>query len=450
MKNKINFIITLLVCTFMSLPVIITAQNSGSNNNLSLDNKTKSEAVNTIGKLLDENYVFPDKAKQMGDFIKSQLKNSAYDTISDPMLFADALTMDLQSITHDRHLRIVYNPDAAKRLKEMEKESENPDDEIMFVEQMKRENYGFKEVKILSGNIGYIDFRNFAPSKISKQTVASVMNFVSGTDALVFDLRKNGGGDPDGVRLICSYLFGNEPVHLNDIYTRITDHTDEYWTLRKVDGIKRPDVPVYVLTSHFTFSGAEEFAYDLKNQKRATIVGEVTGGGANPGGTKYINDSFIAFIPTGRAISPITHTNWEGTGVQPDVEIASDKALEKAEILALEKISSGIKDENGKKRYNWMMESLQAVLNSPLVTAEVLKTFSGSYGERTITFENGNLFYQRKGRPKFQMTAMSEDTFMFKDLDYFRIKFTKDSNGNVNGLTGIYDDGHNDSSPRTN
>ena len=448
MKNIIKFII--ITVLYMQLPVVTTAQNSGSKNNTSLDSKTKSEAVNKIAKLLDENYVFPDKAKQMGDYIKSQLKNSTYDTINDPMLFAELLTMDLQSITHDKHLRIAFNPEAVKELKELEKKTGSFDDEPMFIEQMKRENYGFKEIKILPGNIGYIDFRNFAPSKISKQTVASVMNFVSGTDALIFDIRKNGGGDPDGVRLICSYLFGTEPVHLNDIYTRTTNETEEYWTLKKVDGVKRPDVPVYVLTSRFTFSGAEEFAYNLKNLKRATIVGEVTGGGANPGGTKYIDNSFVVFIPTGRAISPVTKTNWEGTGVQPDFEIASDKALEKAEILALEKISSGVKNESEKSRYQWTIESLNASMNPFSVEENIMKSYAGTYGERNVTFENGILYYQRKGRPKFQMTAMSEDTFMFAELDYFRIKFNKDNGGNITGLTGIYNDGHTDNSARTN
>jgi C-terminal processing protease CtpA/Prc len=328
----------------------------------------------------------------------------------------------------------------------MEKNGDGGDK--MFLEQMKRENYGFKKVEILGGNIGYIDFRNFAPSDYSKETVASVMNFISSTDAIIFDIRKNGGGSPDGVRLICSYLFGKEPVHINDIYTRKDDHMEEFWTLRKVDGKKMPDVPVYVLTSRFTFSGAEEFAYDLKNQKRATIVGEVTGGGANPGGMNYVDNNFVMFVPGGRAISPITNTNWEGTGVQPDVEISSEKALIKAQTLALRNISAKTKEADRKKHFEWMIESLEGTLNAPSVDAGILKSYTGDYGDRLITYENGTLYYQRKGRAKYEMTAMSKDIFMFKDIDYFRIQFNKDSNGKVTELIGIYDDGHKDKSQK--
>ncbi len=414
-----------------------------------LDSRMKATTINKISKLLNDNYVFPETAKKMETFIKGQLSGSSYDNISDPGEFAQKLTADLQSISHDKHLRVRFDPETAKRLKE---EAKNPsqEDDKQFIEQMKKDNYGFKDVKILSGNVGYIDFRFFAPSDYSKEIVASAMNFVSGTDAIIFDMRQNGGGSPDGVRLICSYLFGKDPVHINDIYTRFNDNTEEYWTLKKVDGKKMPDVPVYVLISNFTFSGAEEFTYDLKNQKRATIVGEVTGGGANPGGTMAAGDNFVMFVPRGRAISPVTKTNWEGTGVTPDVEISSVKALDKAQILALQKISENVKDEKMKSHFQWMIESIEGAMNAQGIDETTMKSYAGNYGDRTITIENGNLYYQRKGRQKFQMTPMSNDTFMFRDIDYFRIKFEKDSNGNVTGIAGLYDDGHNDSSPKTN
>ncbi|HWA07710.1 MAG TPA: S41 family peptidase, partial [Ignavibacteria bacterium] len=298
--------------------------------------------------------------------------------------------------------------------------------------------------------IGYVDFRNFASPDYSKETVASVMKFLENTDAIIFDLRLNGGGDPAGVQLICSYLFSETPVHLNDLYYRPTDETKEYWTLRKIDGKRMPDVPVYVLTSKFTFSGAEEFSYNLKNLKRATIVGETTGGGAHPGGVKAINSGFAIFVPTGRAISPITKTNWEGVGVAPDVNIKSELALEQAQILALQKLAEKSKDEQQVNTYRWMVESLNAVLNAPAVDENTLKNYAGTYDDRTITYEAGRLYYQRKGRQKYAMIPMSEDTFMFKDLEYFRLKFVKDALGNAIEVNGLYDDGHQDRSKRTN
>ena len=172
------------------------------------------------------------------------------------------------------------------------------------------------------------------------------MNFVANTDALIFDLRQNGGGDPVMVALICSYLFGDKPVHLNDLYWRKGDHTDEFWTKPNVAGKRYGDKDIYILTSSRTFSGAEEFSYNLKNLKRATIVGETTGGGAHPGGTVRLHEHFGVFVPIGRAISPITKTNWEGTGVEPDVKVSKEQALKTAYLMALNKQSERAKDED--------------------------------------------------------------------------------------------------------
>jgi C-terminal processing protease CtpA/Prc len=144
------------------------------------------------------------------------------------------------------------------------------------------------------------------------------------------------------VALISSYLFGPDPVHLNDLYFRPDDSTHQWWTLPHVPGQRYEGKPVYILTSKRTFSAAEEFAYNLKSLKRATIVGETTGGGAHPGGTRRINDHFAVFVPSGRAINPITKTNWEGTGVTPDLPVAADLALKTAHLAALKTIGKDL------------------------------------------------------------------------------------------------------------
>lgn len=444
--NKTAFTIILI----FSFIINLSLQSQNVNKPTPVNAKTKMQTVKKIAKMMKENYVFPETAKKMGDFLSSQLTSGVYDSIDDAMKFADKLTEDLQLISKDKHIRVRFNPELAKILMDEENSGSNPEEEKRQLEMMKDENFGFKKVERLSGNIGYVDFRHFAPADLAKETIASVMEFLSNTDAIIFDVRLNGGGSPDGVRLICSYLFGDQPVHLNDLYFRPEDRTEEFWTLRKVDGQKMPDVPVYVLTSKFTFSGAEEFTYNLKNLKRATIVGETTGGGANPGGMVPINKEYLVFIPTGRAINPITKTNWEGTGVAPDIMIASEKALEQAQILALQKLLEKSKDEQQKRTFRWMIESLQAVMNAPAVDENTLKSYAGTYEDRTITYDAGKLYYQRKGRQKYQMTPISDDTFMFKDIDYFRLKFVKDSAGNVTEVNGLYDDGNMDKSARTN
>src|SRR5262249_22574655 len=138
-------------------------------------------------------------------------------------------------------------------------------------------------------------------------------------------------------------------VHLNSLYWRKGDRTEEFWTRKALDGKRYTGKPVYVLTSARTFSGAEEFAYNLQSRKRATIVGETTGGGAHPGGVRPINDHFAMFVPTGRAINPVTGTNWEGTGVKPDVAVRADEALETAHALAVKTVLAGTKDEEARR-----------------------------------------------------------------------------------------------------
>ena len=159
------------------------------------------------------------------------------------------------------------------------------------------------------------------------------MGLVANVDALVFDVRENGGGWPDMVSYVVSYLFANR-THLSDQWERKTNKTTEYWTTPDLPGKKLIGKPVYVLTSKETFSGGEEFAYDLKTLKRATIVGETTGGGAHPTGPKRLDDHFGISVPVERSINPVTKTDWEGTGVEPDVKVPADKALERALELA--------------------------------------------------------------------------------------------------------------------
>jgi C-terminal processing protease CtpA/Prc len=197
-------------------------------------------------------------------------------------------------------------------------------------------NHGFDKVERLDGNVGYLEMRGFLSPDIGGDTAAAAMTFVADTDALIVDLRRNGGGEPSMVALVSSYLFDAKPVHLNDLWWRKDGATHQFWTLPHVPGRRfGPEKPVFVLTSKRTFSAAEEFAYNLKTLKRATLVGETTGGGAHPGGPRRLTDHFFIWVPRGRAINPITRTNWEGTGVKPDVEVPAALALETAHLLAL-------------------------------------------------------------------------------------------------------------------
>jgi C-terminal processing protease CtpA/Prc len=244
-----------------------------------------------------------------------------FDAVTDPASFADMLTRHLQAISHDKHLRVragapgrAGGPAGFPR----------------------GDGRAFGRAERLEGDVAYIEILSFGfPLNAVREETANIMSAAADAKALIVDVRANGGGSPHLVALVTSYLFGDEPVHLNSLYFRPADRTDHFYTDPRVSGRKfGPDKPVYVLTSARTFSGAEEFAYNLQTRKRATIVGETTGGGANPGGPVALPHGLTIFVPTGRAINPITKTNWEGVGVKPDVPVEADSALTTAHRIA--------------------------------------------------------------------------------------------------------------------
>lgn len=272
------------------------------------------DAIKEMARQLNEQYVSEELGAQCANLIHDHFESGKYDGLSDVQI-AETITADVQGITNDLHLRI--------RVKGHHPLSRMDRDEL------RKENFRFRKVEILDGNIGLIEFHNFLAVELAGETAAAAMRFVSNSDALVFDLRKNGGGSPELVAFICSYLF-EERTHLNSLYMRPTNFTEQFWTVPYVPGPKYTDRPVYVLTSSYTFSAAEEFTYNLQCLKRAVIIGEKTRGGANPGGWTSVNDTFEIFVPHGKAINPITNDNWEGKGVTPDITVPADAALDEA------------------------------------------------------------------------------------------------------------------------
>lgn len=302
--------------------------------NVTMDVAERKRVIDGVNSELKEYYVEPALAQQMADALKMHENKGDYDAISDGDAFAARLTKDLQDVSHDKHLRVDFSP-----FKIPPRREPTPEDEARFHQQMEHDNCAFAKVEILPNNIGYVKFDGFMDASFCGPTVVAAMGFVAHADAIIFDLRQNGGGQPAMVTLIASYLF-DKPTHLIDIYNRKEDSTAQNWTLSYLPGPRLTKQPVFVLTSKRTFSGAEEFAFDLKNQKRATIVGETTGGGAHPVSGHAVADYFMVGVPFAKSLDPGTKTNWEGTGVEPDVKVAADDALATAEKLAMEKIQA--------------------------------------------------------------------------------------------------------------
>ena len=284
---------------------------------------------------LNENYVFPETAKKMEQALRRHQKRGEYDAVTNGETFAALLTAHLQKVSHDKHLRVNFS--AMRFPDDLAAPSAQQDAENRRMNE--RANCGFEKVEVLAGNVGYVKFNLFANAAQCGETAIAAMNFLANVDAIIFDLRDNGGGDPAMIALISTYLF-DRPTHLNDIWNRKAGTTQQYWTLPVVPGKRLSAAPAFVLTSSRTFSGAEEFCYNLKNLKRATIVGETTGGGAHPVHGERIDDRFMIGVPFARAINPITRTNWEGTGVEPDAKVPAADALMTAQKLASEKLAS--------------------------------------------------------------------------------------------------------------
>ncbi len=297
----------------------------------------KAEVIHVLMKNMTEKYVFPDVAKKVNSMLADQLKKSAYAKIDETSQFAKILTQELQAHTRDKHLNIEFEEGEIpvrddKGEPSPEEKAKEAQEEVTF---MKAMNFGIERVERLPGNVAYIDYRGFGNAEIVGPAINAAMQLVHASDALIIDLRKNHGGSPATVALLASYFLPAE-THLNDIYNREENTTTQMWTSAytaspRYDASKK----VYVLTSKETFSAAEDLAYTLQSLKRSTTVGEVTGGGAHPVAPVRLSAHLMGVVPVARSINPITHSNWEGVGVIPELKADANDALKLAQRDAL-------------------------------------------------------------------------------------------------------------------
>ena len=330
-----------------------------------VDAATRKAVIAELSTTLKANYVFPDVAAQVASALAAKDASGGYAQAADSEAFADALSTDLRTLGRDGHFRVGYDP-------EFRPSPPNAVPDAEMLERMREETlsrgFGVERIERLPGNVGYFELRGFGPTAMVAPAISAAMTVLSGTDALILDLRRNGGGEPETVAWLLSHFFAQgDDRHLNDLYFRTGDTTRQYWTTSAAG--PRYTRPVYVLTSARTFSGGEECAYDFQTQKRAKIVGETTGGGANPGDGYAIGRGFAAFIPNGRAINPITKTNWEHVGVKPDIAVPAADAQKVAHAAILRELLAASKDADEQEYLQDMLTKVEAgKLDPPVYT----------------------------------------------------------------------------------
>jgi hypothetical protein len=426
------------------------AQPSESGQLPAMTPETRAAVVDSITAVIDSIYVLEEPAKRIVAGIRRKLADGEYDGITDPADFAERLHQDCQAINHDGHFRIWAMPPLDPELV-AERRREDPEETERRRRFYRAMNYGFEKVEILDGGVGYVKFDQFAHGDDAFQTAAAAMNFVANSDAIILDLRDNGGGGAAMIRFICGYLF-EENTHLVNWDIRAENLTRQSFSADYVPGKRSTEQPVYILTSDRTFSAAEEFTFDLRNLERATVVGDTTGGGGHTvAGYDFSFDGFRVGIrvPYGRAYNPKNNEGWEGVGVIPHIVVPTDQALDAAHADALKKLLETEEDERFRAHYEWALLGLESRLNPVQISNKEMKQYVGTYGPRRVFIENGVLYYQREDRPAYELEPMGNDLFRVGDLGYFRLTFEKDDKGKVVKIVGLYNSGRRDSNDRS-
>jgi hypothetical protein len=339
---------------------LLPAQGVPPTSAATVDSATRSRVIAGVLQRLEDGYVFPEGATAMAQAVRRQARTGGYDRITDGHAFADRLTEDLQAVSHDRHLRVVYRPEGVA--------DESPEGEPGPAQRRAREafgrriNFGLERAERLAGNVGYLEIRSFDFDAASVDSaLAAAMTFLGRTDALIVDVRRNGGGEPTMVAAVCSYFMPAGRL-INRFFWRPGHRWDEFRTRQPTGPSYGTTKPIYVLTSDGTFSAAEEFAYDVQTQRRGEIVGDTTGGGAHPGGMRRVTEQFGVWVPSGRAVNPVTRTDWEGVGVRPDVPVPASDALRTAHLRALERLLASAPDDETRAA---LRSAIQEVRTAP-------------------------------------------------------------------------------------
>lgn len=400
----------------------------------------KKQIMDSLYKKLEEYYIQPKANAAINKKLNENLKKGLYKNILTPNEFALKLSTDLVDASKDLHFRVMYDPSWAESQKSINEKVTQQKIKAEELAEAKKKNFGFVQSKILEGNIGYLEFNYFEDPAIASETAASTMQFLSNTDALIIDLRKNNGGVMEMGQFISSYFFSNKELPLYKYYyyeEKRKKIEREMWLLPSVPGKRLDEIPIYILTSGGTFSAAEWMTYSLQNLKRAIIVGEKTAGGAHPITRTVLADGLSVNIPFGEVKDPITNMDFEGKGVMPDVLCKSEEAVNTSHLLALQQLSLQNKDSN---TIDWFIPVVKNRQHPFNIDTEILKSYQGKFGKSELILESNKLYFRWNNIITLLLTPLESNLFLVDGTDDYRIKIVSENNS-VTAIKRIYRNG---------
>lgn len=400
----------------------------------SLDAAVRRDVVDTLAAELERVYVDADTGRLIARRLRERLAAGAYERLTDPNLFANALLDDLQSVNGDLHLGVRYAPGfpafrpgpeglpTPRPTPPGTQPTDEPAPTPAMLADMRARNFGLERAARLEGNVGYLEVRGFYDGPEAFATAQAALAFLERTDAMIFDLRRMPGGSGDMSNWLISHFTGPDTVPSLKIVNRSAGDSVVRWTLARVSGARRPDIPLFILTSGGTASAGEDFTFVLHNLGRATVVGERTAGAGHNNAFIDIGHGFVASISYTRVMDPRTGREWERVGVRPDVAVAADSALEVAHALALNALAARAPDPATRRTLAATADVVAARARPHRVPRALLARYAGTYGERTLTVKDGGLVFRRIPYPSQPLIALNDSTFSLATLERLTVE----------------------------